>query len=555
MNLESNKKLSIKKAIALIAALFFIAGCDNTETLEGLSILSMPTGYTSLEADFCTAAPTASKQKLKYLFILDHSTSNKAGFSSTPDDATNTDPDGGRRYGPLVNFINNLEVDPNNLTSFALINFNDIATKVGNDSTGFTSDSNQFLNLIIKDWIGGGSSTNPSPYDEGFTNFQAALTLAQQLIRSDAQTDASVFDNSTQTTYHIIFVSDGTPIITTTNNTIYLQTFEDDILPTINTIMNLKNDALLKKSIASISLNTAYYFNSVAVPGASALLQKMADAGSGRFLQFASGKNILYQQFTPPTRRVRNQLVDVFVDNISSTYWDDGRFYGDQDGDGLPDFIEMQAGSNMSVSDSDKNGINDLVEFRLKGEPCAGDNCSIIGRDSYAVCDGFMPTQNGNTVSFPYTANDGLNDCEKFLLLGNSSTFSTNGSLIPDYLALKNSISLIAGSENSSSADPFNNGLTNYEKLKLGYPTQISNRMISYEFNPRKIMMTSLPSPSSEIDCYRLNVEHIAASSPNDNIQVLLVQNNSVFEDKPFLMKASKRIHSSHVKFNPEDFK
>ena len=86
--------------------------------------------YINVDAQFCTSAPNPVQEKIKYVFIIDHSQSNQPGFPLFAADVSNTDPTGARRYGPLVQFINSLQPNPNIQTSFALIDFNDTAWEV-----------------------------------------------------------------------------------------------------------------------------------------------------------------------------------------------------------------------------------------------------------------------------------------------------------------------------------------------------------------------------------------------------------------------------------------
>ncbi|OFZ13412.1 MAG: hypothetical protein A2Z20_08400 [Bdellovibrionales bacterium RBG_16_40_8] len=550
------KQFNILKTASLLAMVVLLAACDKSEPLQNLGLLSSPTGYAKLEANFCTNPPDPAQQKLKYLFILDHSSSNKPGFPIAPTDATNTDSDGSRRYGPMADFVRNLVPDPNNITSFALIDFNDDARQIGM-LTGFESTQSIFLNTVITDWVGGGTQINPSPYDNGYTNYQDALNLAKQIITDDASDESSDPNNKIKSSYQIIFVSDGVPTIRSNDGGTYTQTFSSNISPVISDIMDLKIDPKLQDYISGITLNTAYYYDITPLDTARDLLQNMANSGNGRYLEFASGENILYQQFAPPSRMIRNQLVEVFIDNMSAVWWDDGRFYGDTDGDGLPDFIEMQVGSDSAIKDTDGNGVSDLVEFRAKGFPCDDTNCLPANRDLYAICDGYSPVvDSANRVTFQSTTNDGLNDCEKFLIHASRFNFTSSDNFIPDQLALRNTISLIPGTANSAKADPFADGVTNYDKLKLGLPIQISQRLMNFDFKTRHTNLVKTSSPSVDIDCYKLNVDHIAIVSNHDVLKLMIVQNGAVIEDKPILSIAGRSLNgSSIVKFSQRDFK
>ncbi len=551
----------------MLIVLILNLGCVK-EPLAPLSMqLDSVMGYGKVDAHFCTSPPSPAKQKLKYLFILDHSASNKPDIPSplTPMDTSNTDPQGGRRYGPMVDFIQNLNPDPTSVTSFGLLDFNDnISDKVGTGVSGtssFDPDAMNFIATVNKDWIGGGTKAAPSPNDSGFTDYKKALNAALAIINQDAKLESiSLVAPIVTTNYQIIFVSDGVPTIATPGGSTptYTQTFMNDISPVIDALENIKNDPTIAPYVSGVTLNTAYYANqSNEIAAAETLLQQMAQAGNGQYLQFTSGQNILYQEFAPPSRNIRNQLTDVFVENVNGVWWDDGRFMADSDGDGLPDLIELQMGSNPYLKDSDGNGVSDLVEYRTKGKPCADTKCAAALRDSYAICDGLSPsTDASGVVTFPYSTNDGLNDCEKYVLGASRVKFNSNGNLIPDLLALKNSLPVIAGSANRAFADPFADGTMNYMKLKSGLPIQVSAKTIP-DFLTRVTSLTAETSPSPNLDCYHLQVDNVALSGPTNRIKVMLVQNSSAVQDKPFLMGAEAAIDQTKgsVSFSPGDFK
>jgi len=544
-------------AVVAMSLLVLLSACK--ETLDPLQIATSGIyNYASVDAHFCTTEPAPAQQKLKYMFIIDHSSSNKPGVTQDLSDVQNTDADGSRRYGPMINFINNLVVDAQTTPYFGLINFNDTAMQA-RGLAGFTADVPAFLTAARTSWVGGGTNNLPSPNDAGFTNYQAALNLAFQLIKQDAQSEAAVQTGAIVTSvYQIVLVSDGVPTILQAGNTLYTQQFTTDIQPVIKNLLDLKSNVSVGQYIANISINTAYYFNTAdgANPSALTLLQQIADAGNGLFEQFGTGQQILYQAFAPASRSVINNLVDVFVENSNAVWWDNGAFMLDSDGDGLPDAIEMQFGSSKDLADSDGNGVSDLVEYRTKGRPCNGLTCAPAERDPYAMCDGYNPTTDaaGNR-HFASSTNDGLNDCEKFLLNASSQSYNSNGNLIPDLLAFKNTLSIQRADGAVSLADPFGDGIINYQKLKYGYPIQVSTKQVDY-FIPRAINITVDKKYNNGVVCYHYTVDDISISNVTNKIKIYLVQNSSLIQNKPFLMTAEKSLDGNlKATFAPGDFK
>jgi hypothetical protein len=497
--------------------------------------------YIDVIAKFCTSDRSIARQKVKYLFILDHSRSNQPGIvdPNTPNDQTNTDPDGARRYGPMVQFLGNLIPDPNNLTYFSLIDF-DTKAYAPQNIKGFIQDPNTFINTYMKpDWIGGGSTVYPAPIDGGFTNYQAALKLALTTIKDDAELEALIPANPPVTIqYHLIFVTDGAPTVPNGSG-VTLQTFTTDIGPVVSDLMNVKNDPIFQSVVSGVSLNTAYYYRSTADAAAQTLLQQMSSAGNGQYMEFAASQGIMYQAFAPPARSIRMNLADLWIENQNVVAWEDGRLLPDMDADGLPDEIESKLGSNLQLADSDGNGVSDLVEYRTKGIPCKDSSCSGASRDPYAMCDGFSPVSDANgRVTFKATSNDGLNDCEKFVLGADRATFDSNGDFIPDRLAFVNGIPFMAGTSGAY-LNPFGDALNHYSKLKIGLPVTISQKNL-LNFVPRQNTLLHETSDSIDVECYRYTARKVAVMRAGDVIRVHLIQNHSIINNKPVLTTVSK---------------
>jgi hypothetical protein len=581
--MKTNRSHYLWLALSALA----ISGCDdnNLTPLVPNEVLNLH--YATVDAQFCTLEPEEAKQKIKYLFILDHSASNQPLFGSplVPNDDNTTDPTGAHRYGPLVQFIQNLVPDPNNLTSFALIDFNDVAYAPGFpgnygtiDPTNptaqvttqtFDSDPNDFLNnYVIKDWEGCynttgnlvnpclGTALNPQPLDQGFTNYQLALAAAQNLIFYDLKLEStSLVTPPVKIQYQIVFVTDGYPVVQTSGGQLYNQTFSTDLQFVLNNIIGYENDPTYGPLISGISINTAYYYplGSTADLTDEALLAQMAL--NGQHEVFANGQNIVYQTFAPAVRNVKYDLSDVWVENPNAVWWDNGQLMMDTDGDGIPDNIETQLGSNPALQDSDGNGVSDLVEYRTKGKACNAPGCAQSGRDPYAICDGLTPTVDAyGNVTFPQTAGDGLNDCEKLVLNGVQGQFDSNGDFLPDLMEFKSLLPFVA---NASGAflNPFGDPNDNYTKLKLGLPVSISQAKV-LDFKTRQVSLEHIASSTSDNQCYHLIAKQVAVLNGGNTIKISVIQNTAVIDDKPVLQTAVRTLDgpSSSIYFVPSDF-
>jgi hypothetical protein len=512
--------------------------------------------YVNVNASFCTSPPKPNKQKIKYIFILDHSASNQPGIPLFDSDVQSTDPSGSRRYGPMVNFVNNLADDPNNIITYNLINFNDAFYQPpGLNLSAVEADAEEFASIITSDWMG--TSTDPfmpRPVDHGFTNYESALAAAKALILSDARIESASPDRPiVKSSYKIIFASDGIPRVSTTE----VQQFDPRIATIVEEIVGIQDNPALTPFIASISLNTVYYFTDSATdtPEAEDILKEMADAGNGQFNKFGGNQSILYQIFAPTSRNLKNLFVDVFIENENVVWWEDGTIRQNNPGDGLPDAIKRQSGIKEVLRDSDFNGVSDLVEYRTKGRACNGDNCQSIQQDPYAICDGFDPQSSADGGrQYRSTAKDGFNDCEKFVLGASLDSFNSNGDFIPDFIKFKNQLPFVPGTRGSF-ANPFNDGFDNYSKIKKGLPISIAANKVFSSYKTRRHRLAPVESSDPSVDCYNLSVEDVATLSPYDVIRVWLVQNSAIVDDNPFVQIAEKPLlGSQQIGFSAEDF-
>lgn len=532
------------QAVLTLAALLWAAACAK-DPLVGLqkAYLNIPS-YITVHANFCSSAPAVVKQKVKYLFLVDKSTTNQPDFPLAPGQVPNTDPSGSFRYGPIVQFINSLPPDPNQLSSFSMINFNTNAyyPQQGGFVQGFDTDSAHFVTLVKKEWVGSGSGFLTQPVDYGYTDYVAALQLALQLIKSDAQAESnSLVSPIVTSSYRLVFVSGGLPVVSTSGG-LYTQQLTTDIAPVIGNILALKSDPVLGPYISSIVLNAGYYFNATQVADDITLLQAMAAAGNGQFMEFGAGQNVLYGAIAPPVQNVRRNLSDIFLMNENATWWDDGRFQLDSDGDGIPDEIETKLGSNPNSKDSDGNGVSDLIEYRLNGKPCQDAACSPANRNPYAVCDGLHPqTDSSGNISYADTDGDGLNDCEEYLLRSDSTTFDTNGDFIPDLLAVKNGIPFLPGTDGAF-IQPQGDGVWNYTKLKQDLPMRVAaSKVLSFKTRVSQIRKLDTLADGDR-DCFELTVNPVAVIGNGNTFKLFVIENQALISNRPLLRTGVKTV-------------
>lgn len=565
----------MKLNLILIITISWIFQACTSEKLDRLSPYVLNNiDYLNVDARFCLLAPNEIREKDKFIFIIDKSSSNK-------DSPEISDPTGVRRYFPLVDFLNTAQ-DNLGYTYYSLINFSDSAQTVQTcptttTCTDFTDLRTNFKNLIQSEWDKAGPQ---NPIDIGYTNYLAALDRAFNMIKADAQKEknnSSVSNTNNgsyiRSNYNIIFISDGEPIVTSTTSSTGLitQQFNPEIKGKIDQLLGLITDVNLKNFIQSVKLNTGYYYSNANV-NAENLLSQMAAYGGGSFHKFGVGQNINFRSFVSPIQNIKHSLVDVWVRNKTAMWWDDGKFVRDSDGDGLPDEIELGSGSNPNVPDSDGNGVRDGIEYQVQGTPCKDSSCSrsVTSRNNYASCNGLMPPTNpsGQANPTPDGVNpagfgtnyfndidrDGLNDCEEFVLRADRTELSTNGSMIPDFLQFLNQMTVIAG-QNQALFDPDADAVINYNEIKLGSHTKIANNRLLIT-KTRKVNMIQ-KDPQNGQDCFNLKVDDVAIVGWNNSIEITLIEHATVNDTKYFVRTAEKLQEGSStgtIIFNNGDF-
>lgn len=568
--------------IIFLLMTFLLSACDKGTELVPLDTVNLAsTVSNSVKVNFCT--PPAEPQKLyvKTVIILDHSGSNAENYkmaadgSGAPDISSGsliigpqyaTDPKGLTRYGTtatpgtLLNYLSTLAPnDPADPTRFfALVNFSGSASTYPSGSRGFTSDVPGFYNYVSND---AGEAAGGAPDDEGSTSYLSALTAAYNIINNDVQAakacaakaktstptaDCAKPGVATASSYAIVFMSDGSPIIkidgvgldgngnpVVTGNIVLTKESTTDILGKVGSIVNLQSD---DKFVASVNLFTIYYYQPGNVDTSSqTILAQMAKAGNGIAYNALSGSNINYQQFQPPSKQLEYNLSDVFVTNANAVWWSDGKYHLDADSDGLPDSVETTWGSDPKRTSTDLNGIKDLVKYQLKNGVCNSKGTNGLCQDPVpnyrtGLCSGISSTFVGGQRQFASSDPNGLNDCEK-ILLNNQAGIGmpdSNKDSIPDWLEFLNNVPFQSGTTPAVTIVN-QDGYTTYEKIKfslpVNYPLNTIPNVIPSSYQLNQISSTALQS------CYQLTVKDFPVVGAGNKVRVDIVMKSNLVKE------------------------
>lgn len=215
----------------------------------------------------------------------------------------------------------------------------------------------------------------------GGTPYVTALNFTFGELSQDVTADPII---ARRTRYVIIFLSDGVP------------TGDDDNPQSIAAATT--NVMSLEDNVGGITLNTVYLGGGNA--GAEQILMEMSQIGKGIYKSFPNGDTLDYTDFDfSSIRRNYNQRF-FMISNIHAFPTVRGHQI-DSDADGLPDYRELDIGTELTKRDTDDDGCGDLFEFRDAG------------------WDPVVPgTQNNQCICTPAqkstdTDKDGLTDCEE----------------------------------------------------------------------------------------------------------------------------------------------
>ena len=541
------RKLAIIVCTLLLAFLF--SACDHTQ-LEPLTHLTMqaaqpPPPVGTAVINFATMPALRLAGKLKFVFVVDESGSNEG----TPGQTPGTDPLGNRRFVAMENFITTLEQQQQSLASdifFSLITFNTTATKVSD----FTNNPTNFVNQAIQSQL-----SQIHQLDKGFTDYLGAEALVTSLIQADITNTQSASTGQTgpaeKNYYVVIFESDGAPAMPDPN-TIQGWSLEPttNILSGIDGILGLAN----QPNVEGITFNTGMYYQDQPEAGAIPLLTAMAQEGNGLFYNFGPdvGQPIDYSRYPVPLQQVKYQIRDIVGHNVN-TVWFQGQLQADSDGDGLPDVLEQQLGSDPNNPDTDGDGISDGVQYLLTQTPCATASCAPVQTNLHSACDQYMVsgTGSGSAIKFASSPDSRMNRCELTLLGADPNSWDGSQEWIPNYLKLVNGLSFDPTAPDAQ-LDPDQDGVINYNEVKFDTPVMTSNSLVQ-NLTPYQYDLQLVNSTSTQ-DFYQLTISNIPLGGPSDRFRVYIMEQAPAVDETRYMLVAEKPFQNGAVDFENGDF-
>ncbi len=495
--------------------------------------------------DFCTLDPALIKQDLKFIFTLDISGSNGAGGTG------GTDPDRSKRYGSLVNWLNNR--GDNEHEFYTLVEFGNTSAEIAPGALNaadapFVKTNGEFAS-IVNQQRGASRDSGGTPY----LKWQEAVV---NIIEADAKKAIEEAEqNNTElvtSRYVVVVLSDGQP---TDDSAPYPQIFNKLELE----IMELPFDADVGEAITSVNVNTGYYYQSWNQQHRD-LLEEIAEKGKGDFYEFdTSTGTIDYDKLTRVFfKKVSTTLLDLTAENVSSV-WDleSQTLQPDYDGDLLADRWEILLGSNPLVADSDKNGITDGAEAKVSidGFPCKDRNCDPNYAFEFEECDP-DEIKNGTLTD---SDNDLIPDCEETVYDTDPYEWDTNGNSIPDHLLHKFSLPSTRrpGQGNTTppaaSVDSDFDGVNNAKEIQINTSPVLDNGSISGLKPMRYDIDLVRHIPSTQQNCYSVTVEDVNIFFGDDRIRFYIYENEVNNTGRSYLRIFEKRMTDGKVQITEKD--
>jgi hypothetical protein len=495
------------KNVLIAALLLSTSGCTDVDVHRLWSHSRI-----SLKGHFCTEDPQQVVAPIKVLFAIDASASmGVSDRDSARSEAIRQVIDRFRPYRQvsfgILRWSRDQQIDRNP----EVCSFSDRPCTGLLDAPGsaFTKDRVILDGAILASQQTGGQR----PYID-------TLNLIHRLVESDVQLDPEL---ASETKYLVIFFTDGAPCPVEDRGAILEQVDELKHLGEENTAKLMLHTSLLDVWAAP-------------EPGclnpfdADEILREMAELGRGKFQRFANPSEIDFIPLVQNELETNFELVQVIVENRSARLMvmeDQLVPVPDSDGDGLPDLIEEELGTDPVLADSDGDGCGDKLEVERQGfDPMIPGNLSD---PQHCYCPKAERVQD--------TDGDGLLDCEEFYLGTSKHRFDTDSDLLPDGLEHRGGSN--PAESNLGIYDHDEDGFSDWEEVWLHrLPGANESGLIPWpvEFYSYRYAIEQDGPPANGVTCYKVEISNIplmttagshSGSSPQEgqnDIEITFVQ-------------------------------
>lgn len=535
------------KKFIFILGLLAIISCDKKPLQRLTRINFLPPGeppsqFGNVIAKFKTKPSQILSQRLNVLFSVDTSRSN---FQYIGDDGfpyAGSDPDGSRRFGNLLVYIDEILALPapeRANIKLGLILFDDTARQ----RIAFTNDILAFRNTVL--------SLRNAPQDNGATNYVSALQMATSMFQTE-------IGQGTDMKNIFIHISDGIPSVFL-GGQYYIQQWIADIRPRMDALLAVQN---LSRNI-TLQTHTGYYCGGFChLPesnDARALLRTMATYGSGNFIDFASNQfdfNLFYN-----IRQKIQYVVKGFYGRNLNVVWNTQSKQREFDIVGnsyIPESIRTLNKLSTSNRDSNGNGIGDYVEWLLTGSYCQKDaagNCIPQNTPFDPACNQYEKVPGARPVVYKEVVKgefNGINKCEAFKLANqyyNNNAWGFNW--FPFSLRLIGPLSLNPLNDNAY-INTMGDGYHGNNAQKIAYGLSPSIFHDPDVMGKQQYDLKLLEEFEDGSRLFELRITQIVLASTIDKYTIYITQGAVYNDAKQYLISATKNFNLEHPQ-NPQD--
>lgn len=441
-----------KAALIVVIVMFlFLSGCSDSPDLQRVIESSKAT----ISGRFYTENPNELNFPIKIIFAIDTSGSMDLA-----------DPEN-RRLDAVLDLIDEYIAHGN--TEFQIFLWNNSVEYSYRQNglyafTNVRSDIEGVINNFLND-------ANPNG---GGTEFYGVLGAIEDQIQAECPDESNPQQTDQLSVCAVIFLTDGIPEDNQGSQTDeeYRQAFADRIT-------QIRTDALSSGIGAfyfhTVFLDGIYTDNSPEYQEAVDLLTDMSDAGGGSFFEFENASSINFDifDFTLTTEyEIRNFFVYNYMALAGIDENGDQNILIDSDGDGLPDFVEANIGTNAGMFDTDIDGLGDYFEYEL----------ALVGNNFDPLINDTETTQQcelGTQLTYPDEDGDNLTDCEEYFYLSRADEVDSDGDYLPDDIEMR------AGSQVNTVTDNEDtdfDGITDFTEIREHTPIDFNAERLQQDY-------------------------------------------------------------------------